>query len=173
MESVGRANARKNAASVNEQSAYEAVIIRTIDDIKKVIDELSPNRNNNTKTTTVSTVMTFRNDKNVKINQSVSAKVSEQSHRDMIMDGISVLRNRKEIVEKIGNNCGEVLVNGKTMKSPPVINLTSELPIDQIIGHVTGGYRDGEHICWDLDGYQYRFDIFMHNLTRVKHATDE
>jgi hypothetical protein len=175
MEFIDRAHVRKERAIRNEKNAFVTPTINSQDDIKRVIDTLSPNHKDNIKSTpsTVSTTMQVTNKDGRRINQQVSAKVSSQSHRDMILEALGIIKKRKEAQNELDLNGGEVLVNGKPMKSPPLLNTDSNLPVDPIIERITGGYREEDVICWDLEGFQYRYNIFEHRLARVKHARNE
>lgn len=175
MESIDKAHARRERAIKNEKDAFITIVIKSVDDIKRVIDSLSPSHKDNVKSapTTVSTVMRVTNKEGQKVNQQVSAQVSSQSHRDMIMEAFGIIKKRREAQDKIDLSGDEVLVNGKPMKSPPILNIGSKLPVDPIIERITGGYRKEDIICWDLEGFQYRYDIFEHRLTRVEHARNE
>jgi hypothetical protein len=99
----------------------------------------------------------------------VSAKTKTNSARDILVEGLNVIKRREEEAAKISGQQSSVVVNGKEMRSPSVISEDTFLAIDPVIARTLGGYRNGHFIQWDLiDGFTYRYDIYIHRLTRFK-----
>ena len=99
----------------------------------------------------------------------VSAKTKTNSARDVLVEGLRIAKQREEVAAQVLEKTIPVAVNGKEMKSPPLISRDSLLSIDPVIGRMLGGYRNGYYIQWDLtDGFTYRYDIFEHRLTRFQ-----
>jgi hypothetical protein len=102
----------------------------------------------------------------------VSATTKTNSSRDVLINGLSIVKQREDAAIKASELMMSIVVNNKEMKSPPVIAENNHMSIDPIINRMFGGYRSGHYIQWDLiDGYTYRYDVFEHRLTRFK--TDE
>jgi hypothetical protein len=170
MESLDRELARKNQAELNRQR-FESPTIRTSSDIKRVLAQLEPSSRLNAKLDDVTLAInmpgTDTDSKNKMFH--VSAKTKTNSARDILIEGLNLVKQREETAIKIADTKASVVVNGKEMKSPPVISDNSFLSIDPVIGRTLGGYRSGHFIQWDLiDGFTYRYDIFVHRLTRFK-----
>jgi hypothetical protein len=177
MERYEQAAARRQQAQANEQQA-QAPQVRTIADIKRVLKELDPSNKVNApqSNTPIVTQMNGNDDKDRPVVFQVTANSTSKTHRDIIRDGIDVIRQRRLTAERFGHEKQEepVIVNGRPMTPPPLLNLESALGVDPIIERVTGGYRTGELICWDLaDGFTYKYNIFEHRLTRAERADPE
>jgi hypothetical protein len=133
--------------------------------------QLEPNSHLNIKTddVTLAAKMAGTDTYNHKQIFNVSAKSKTSSARDMLIEGLDVVKQREEAAAKIANNMASVDVNGKAMKSPPVISESGFATIDPVISRMLGGYRSGHFIQWDLsDGFTYRYDVYIHRLTRFK-----
>lgn len=171
MEAHDRAMARQSQANRAKREFADRQHVSTVDDIKRVLSELDPHNRVNSPMSDapVSAQISTKNAQKQNITVNVSANTSSKTHRDMILEAIGMLRKRRELSEKLESQKKPVLVNGREMNAPDLLNLTSKLAIDPIIERVTGGHRDGELICWDLDdGYTYKYDIFRHKLTRIQ-----
>ena len=145
--------------------------IKTAADIKRVLAQFEPNSRLNVKTddVTLAVRMTGTDVENRSQMFQVSAKTKTSTARDILMEGLNLVRQREEAAAQVSDQMGSVAVNGKEMRSPPVISGGTFISIDPVINKTLGGYRDGHFIQWDLaDGYTYRYDIFAHRLTRFK-----
>ena len=162
--------ARRTQSELNRQR-FEPPVIRTAADIKRVLAQLEPNSRLNVKLDDVTLAVRMTGtdiDKRSQIFQ-VSAKTKTSSARDILMEGLGLVKKREEEADKIQGHAASIVVNGKEMKSPPVISENNFMSIDPVISRTLGGYRNGHFIQWDLtDGFTYRYDIFVHRLTRFK-----
>jgi hypothetical protein len=92
----------------------------------------------------------------------------------MLMEGLKIAKQREEAAAEIVNKEMSIEVNGKPMKSPPVISESGVISIDPVISRMLGGYRHGHCVQWDLiDGFTYRYDIFEHRLSRFQSEPGE
>jgi hypothetical protein len=99
----------------------------------------------------------------------VSADTKSKSKRDMLIEGLSILRKRAEHAEQAVAMQEEVEVNGRIITPPKLGSGTvGHIWVDPLIKQWLGGQRDGTIVYWDLDdGFRYKYDIFQHKLTRV------
>jgi len=166
MEALERAYLR-NQQKLNPDVA-KPVEIRTLADIKHVVAEFDPSRNPQQTEIPVSAQMEeFVDGK--KVTYQASANTRSKSKRDMLVDGLMVIKKRQEAAEEYEHSGEPVEVNGKMMK-PAVLNSNTDgyTWVDPLIRQWTGGTRKGTLITWDLgDGYEYRYEIFTHSLTRI------
>jgi len=162
--------ARRTQSELNRQR-FEPPVIRTASDIKRVLAQLEPNSRLNIKTddVTLATNMIGTDANNRNQTYHVSAKTKTSSARDVLIEGLNVVKQREETAQAVRDKRAVVAVNGKEMKSPPVIAENSFSSVDPVISRTLGGYRSGYFIQWDLiDGFTYRYDIYNHRLTRFK-----
>jgi hypothetical protein len=150
---------------------FETPTIKTASDIKRVLAQLEPNTRLKTDDVTLAVHMTGTDTDNRSKKFHVSAKTKTNSARDVLIEGLNVVKRREEEAAKISDQQSVIVVNGKEMKSPPVISEDTFLAIDPVISRTLGGYRSGHFIQWDLDdGFTYRYDIYIHRLTRFHTA---
>jgi len=144
-----------------------AVSVRSLDDIKRVLLEFDPRYVKYSQEIELSTLMsTVEDGKNN--TYSVSTKTRSKTKREMLIDGIDVVKRQVEATDKISTELGSTEVNGVVMKPPKFGNNgESQSWIDPLIKQWMGGYREKLLICWNIDGYQYRYDIYSHKLDRV------
>ena len=162
--------ARRNQSELNRQR-FETAVVRTASDIKRVLAQLEPNSRLNIKTddVTLAVNMIGTDAGNKSQTYHVSAKTKTSSARDILIEGLDVIKQREETAQAIHDKRATVAVNGKEMRSPPVIAENGFSSIDPVISKTLGGYRSGYFIQWDLlDGFTYRYDIYNHRLTRFK-----
>jgi len=160
--------ARRNQSELNRQR-FEAPVIRTASDIKRVLAQLEPNSRLNVKTddVTLAVNMLGTDANNRSQTYHVSAKTKTSSARDILIEGLNIVKQREEAAQEVRDRRAVVAVDGKEMKSPPVIVENNFSSIDPVISRTLGGYRNGHFIQWDLsDGFTYRYDIYNHRLTR-------
>lgn len=144
------------------KSILNPTIVRTIDDIKRVIAELDPSRPNNSQEISISTVLAD-NEKSY----AVSASGKSKSRREHLVEGLELVKKQIETSGKaVLEASNSIEVNGHIMKPPQISGGKGKYWVDPIIKHWLGAYRDDIFICWDIDGYQYRYDIFEHKLSR-------
>jgi hypothetical protein len=139
-----------------------------LSDIKRLISALDPARNQVYSDIPLSTTMQVRED-NKSVEYRVESKTRSKSRRDMLVEGLTIIKNRADVAEKLES--GETIeINGHPMRPAHLGNgVQGSNWVDPIIKHWLGGYRNGILVCWDLDdGYTYRYDIFLHRLTRIE-----
>lgn len=166
MEALDRLEARK-ALRLDPTQMTTPPEVRTYDDIKRIVSELDPNRNPRLKEVPLATTMTAVED-NKSFTYRVETTTRSKSKRDMLVEGLNIIKARIEAAEKIAEMQEAVEVNGVPMK-PAVLGYKTEGGswVDPLIRRWLGAYRDGTLICWSLpDGFVYRYDIFQHKLHR-------
>ena len=147
----------------------KSVEVRTISDIKRIVAEFDPTRNPKQADILLSTLLEEVED-GKKITYQVSANTRSKSKRDMLIDGFELIRKRQDAAEELKSAGEAVEINGRAMK-PAMLNSNIEGHswVDPLIAQWTGGIRKGTLIVWNLDdGYEYRYEIFNHQLTRAK-----
>ncbi len=145
------------------------VEIRTPEDIKRAVMDLDPKRSTLHVDIPLAAIMQVRED-NHDVTYRVEANTRSKSKRELLLDGLSILKNRIDIEEKLQIEREPIEINGVLMKPASLGNsISGSNWIDPIIKHWLGGYRNGVLICWDLsDGYIYKYDIWEHRLTRIQ-----
>lgn len=182
MEQYDRAADRKRAAIRNQWKPPE---IWTVGDIQSVLTQLDPKDRLNKPVgdVTLTTQMEARDERDKSRIFQVNSTSSNQNHRDILIEGFALLRRRKDVVETADQKKEESVIvigsdacpDGREMPPPDVITGDdASLAIDPLIERLLGGYRSGNHICWDLsDGFTYRYEIFQHRLTRRETSIED
>jgi hypothetical protein len=166
-------------AAINRQQrvrdnarAFQPPDIHNADDIKRVLINLDPHNklNINAGNITISTNMVGTIDGHTQRAFSVNATTTTQTYRQMIIEAFALIKRREEAANNLTKSANtEVLINGKSMTPPPVIDMQPRLAVDSVIERLLGGHRDGLRIRWDLaDGYSYFYDVMQHRLTRTQ-----
>jgi hypothetical protein len=176
MEALDREFARQ-AKRLDPSKVAKPVEVETLADVKRVLSEFDPSfkANHKQREIPVATEMTIL-DSSGPVTYKVEAPTKSKSKRDLLLEGLDVIKGRANIEEQLQTNDDEdLVVNGRNMKPAPLGNgVTGMSWVDPLIKHRLGGRRDGMVICWDLkDGYTYRYDAFTHNLTRVETVSDQ
>jgi len=164
LESIEQRNSKRLNASI-----LDPVKVESVDDIRRVLDELDPAKNKSQRNVNVATTMLSNDDgKNVKYN--VNANTKSKSKRDMLVEGFELIKKRVDVLESAKADTQVVLINGKEMKPASISTSTdSHSWVDPLVKQWTGGNREGLFITWDInDGYKYKYEIFSHKFTRVK-----
>jgi hypothetical protein len=158
-------------AAAREAQRYSAnildpVMINSINDIKKVLTDFDPNKNQQQKEIPVSAQ--FAVDGKVYM---ATTKTKSKSRRDILVEGLELIKNRIE--SKVDSESEPIIVNGKELKQIKLSNGSEGHNwIDPLIKQWLGGYRRGTDIFWDLnDGCKYKYNVFEHKLMRI--MTDE
>lgn len=176
MEQYERAADRKRAAIRNQ---WKPPKIQTVGDIQAVLKQLDPSDRLNKPVgdVTLTAQMEARDDRDKSRLFQVNSKSSNQNHRDILIEGFALLRRRKDVAEAADQKTEEpvIVINDREMPPPDVITGDdASLAIDPLIERLLGGYRNGNHICWDLsDGFTYRYEIFQHRLTRRETSVED
>jgi len=152
---------RKRNAQRLDESVLDPVEVRSINDIKRLIAEFDPVR--------VKQYDTI----NIKANlidddtYSVNADTKSRSKREILLEGLTIIKNRME-AQKSDDVPVPIEVNGRLMEPAFVANVEDSITwVDPLLNQWLGATRKGLLICWDIDGYEYRYRIFDHKLTRV------
>ena len=144
-------------------------VITTAEDIRHVLLVLDPAARFNTKSDDVQLAaqMEGTDQHNNRHTFKVSIKTKIISHRDILLAGFNMLKQRQMLNEDALEAQIPIKVDGAEMLPPAVLSNPEFISIDPIIKRLLGGYRKGCFIQWDLvDGYTYKYDIYGHRLTR-------
>jgi hypothetical protein len=166
MEALDRARQRDEQRLSPEVT--RPVEVRTLADIKRIVSELDPQRNPHSAEIPISAQMEEIVDGH-KVVYQASATTRSKSKRDILIDGMQLIKNRQASATEFQNAVEPIEINGKIMK-PAVLNANTKgyTWVDPLIRQWTGGVRKETLITWDLgDGYEYRYEVFTHSLTRI------
>ena len=144
--------------------------VNNVEDIKRLVSQLDPKKNPAQRTIPVGAIVSAHDDATGREQQyQVSAPTKSKSKRDMLIEGLDIIKTRMESEDRYTNTTA-VEVNGKPMRPASVGTGTlGKTWIDPLIKQWLGGYRNGVNICWDLgDGFVYKYDIYEHKLTRIE-----
>lgn len=153
-----------------DKSILEPVVVKSLNDIKRVISEFDPARQKQHGSLPLSTILESDDDGGNKVKYSVSASTTSKSRRQILVEGFDLLKNRQDNLESVGDSIEEFEVNGKNYKPAQLHNNTTGMSwVDPLIMQWLGGKRKEMLITWDIgDGYEYRYDIYAHSLTRIE-----
>lgn len=174
MEALDRLEARK-AQRLDPREILKPVEIKSYDDIKRVVNELDPRRNPVQAAIPIKTLMNVNED-NKAVTYRVEANTRSKSKRDILIDGLDIIKNRLAITNTITMAQEAVEVNNHPMK-PALLGYSANGTswVDALIKQWLGARRDEIMICWDLsDGWTYEYNIYEHRLVRypTKSSTD-
>ena len=147
----------------------KSVVIRSVADIQRVVAEFDPAKNKPSVEVPISTMLN-ETEGGKNITYYVTATTKSRSKRDILIDGLTLIQKRQEAASYLSESVQEVEINGRVVKPVALSsNVNGQSWVDTLIKQWTGGSRDGAIITWDMsDGYQYRYEIFAHRLTRVR-----
>jgi len=133
-------------------------MVNNVDDIKNTIKDFCPN-NKGSISHKISNIFDI-SDENGSHRHLVEANISSKTPRDIIIDGLDIIKNRTENVAY-----SPVEINGKTVQPIKMLNsIKSRIWVDKLIESWFGGYRDGLLICWNLNNKIYKYNIYTHEL---------
>lgn len=140
------------------------VSVRNVDDIRMILAQLDPKRSLSSPKVEISALVNATEDGKVQTYK-VDAVTKSKSMREMLIEGIEVVKSHI-----INDSCEEEIeINGKSMKAARIgDNLNAQSWVDPLIKQWLDGHREGTLICWDIDSYKYRYDIYEHKLDRIK-----
>lgn len=153
------------------QDILKPIEIRSVSDIQRVLAELDPAKNQSHSEIPISTMLNVV-DGGKNVTYSVSSSTKSKSKRDILVDGLTLIKKREQADPDIVNSVEDIEINGRKVK-PAVLRSNTEghTWVDPLIKQWTGGKREGTLITWDMqDGYQYRYEIFTHKLTRISRS---
>jgi len=170
-EEIDRAVAREHSAQRARAEQHE-VIVRTVDDIKRVVSDFAPQARCNIHQPTVGLVtkMEGRDERDQPALFQVTAETQSKSRRDLLIEAFTIIRDRRIALEKAQMASQMPLtVNGRSMV--PSMPLADDMVhnVDSMIRMWFGGARRGERIVWQLSDGLYQYDIFSHKVT-LTHA---
>ena len=155
-----------------DNTILEPTVIHCLADIKKVLNEIDPKHSKSAPEIQLATLLnTVEDGKNTTYRVSTTTK--SKTKREILIEGLEVIKRQLIAADKIKQESGSIEVNGLLM-NPPKFGQSDKgyAWVDPLINHWLGGYRQGVLICWDFDGYQYQYDIFEHKLTRMKNENN-
>lgn len=167
MEALDKLEARK-ALRLDPAKITKPPEVHTFDDIKRLVADLDPRKNPRQIDIPLSTTMAATED-GQNVTYRVETTTRSKSKRDILIDGLNIIKARMDAAEKIVELQEPIEVNGVLMK-PAQLGYRSEGStwVDPLLRQWLSAHRDGIMICWRLpDGYTYRYDIYQHKLTRI------
>ncbi len=169
MESLDREFNRQQRR-LDPEKVLKPVSVNTMADIKAVLSELDPAKNQTQQTIRLSTQLTSTTEDGKSATYDVSANTKSKSKRDMLVEGIDLIKKRIDMEQQTLEDDDPVEVNGKIMRPASLgSGVHSHSWVDPLIKQWLGGYREGIKICWDLaDGYRYEYNIYEHKLARIR-----
>lgn len=136
---------------------FDAVKVSTIQDLQQLLKDLDP-ANNYIDNKQTDAVVTVDNE-----NYKLAIETVSRPKREVLLHGFKQLRHKSALA-----NSTAIIINNVEMKSATNNGIHSWCWVDDLIKRWLGGYRDGLLICWKLNDYVYKYDIFEHKLTRDK-----
>jgi hypothetical protein len=162
MEGLEQAKARE--ARRLSKSILDPTVVYSVRDIKRVVAELDPKKNPESHDIEITTQMEVDGD-----TYEVRANTRSRTKRDMLIEGLNVIKRRVESADELLQSGDAVEIDGVNMRPIPIgSGVEGRSWVDPLISQWTGGFRVGIHICWDLDEYRYKYDVFEHKLTRIR-----
>lgn len=147
--------------------SLKPVEIYNVNDIQAVIAQLSPSNNFTASAIPIETMLEAAED-GKKVTYKVTSETKSKSKRDILIEGLDLIKRRME--SPVEEDVEVLEINGKTMKPAAMRSNVEGLSwVDPLIKQWTGGVRKGTLITWDIkDGFEYRYEIHTHRLTRVR-----
>lgn len=164
-EGLDKALARQNMRL--DPNLLKPAEAKGLDDIRRLLVEFDPSHLKVSREITISAIMEAKEDGKRNV-YSVDAKTKSKSRREMILEGMDVIKKQMAVTQIGLEKSDEVLeINGKVMKPASFVsNGANSSWIDPLIKQWLGAHREGLMICWNLDGYKYEYDIYNHKLSR-------
>jgi hypothetical protein len=168
MESLDREFVRQSRR-LDPNSTLKPVEVYTVADIKAVLSEFDPAKNKIQTAIPISTNLVGVDNEGKQSTFYVSAETKSRSKRDLLIEGLDLIKSRIEVEKQIADSDAGILVNGKLMKPASLGNSVHGLSwVDPLIKQWLGASREGITIYWDLqDGYRYEYNIYEHKLSRI------
>jgi hypothetical protein len=155
--------ARERAARRLDESIFDPIEIRSINDIKKALSEFDPSKNS------AHNSVPIRADLEDDQKYAVTSSTISRSKRDMLIEGFDVIKRQ---IGPQGEEIMPVNVDGVDMLPATTGDATSTFSwIDPLVKQWLGGERKGLFIYWNVSGTRYKYDIYEHKLTKVLHAS--
>lgn len=149
---------------VKDPGIFQDQVVKSLDDIKRLLATIKPSTRPTAdvaKSTAMVSVGT----------QIIAVPVTSESlsRRETILRCMTELRAKSEKTRP----AQDIVVNGRSMRPISADVLRVRHGVDDLLKRWLGAFRDGLAICWDIDGYTYKYDIFTHSLVRDKNAPGE
>lgn len=142
--------------------------VKTYEDIRRILVDLDPRRNPQQSPLQLSAFMHSMEDSK-DVTYRVEATTKSKSKRDIIIEGLDIIKSRMDAASRIAELQEGVEVNGVVMRQAPLgYKPEGSSWVDPLIKQWFGAFRDGIMLCWSLvDGFTYRYDIYQHKLSRI------
>lgn len=133
------------------------VIIRNLDDIKRVIAHLDPSRDSSRPPVDLGASWESNGEK-----YAVSTTTISKTRRQYLLEGFDIIKKR---LDTDFSSPGDVIVNGRHMRQLGLSNgIDATCWVDPIIKKWYGAVRDGLLMVWQLGEHRYEYDIYTHSL---------
>lgn len=146
------------------EDATKPVVVNSLHDIKMVLQSILSGNSDNV---TLQTEMKWQTD-NIKEKTVVTSKSKSSSLRDILLDGMSVVKKRIESQEKMLKAMRDATKNGHAKINMQIWDVdNTRFAVDSLIKQRLGGKRHKCRIRWELPIGTYEFDPFTDKLFQV------
>lgn len=147
-------------------------VVKTLSDIRKVLMEFDPAApvNKSQPPIDIATIINTHDSRGNPEQYKVTASTKSKSKREHIIEGIQIIKNRREVKERASVDSEPILIDNRviTPKSPFLDE--DRISVDSLIEFWTGGTRESEDIVWNIPEGIFKYDIINHKLRK---CTDE
>jgi hypothetical protein len=145
----------------------KATVVNTVEDLKIALAAIDPSKEVASSDIQLGTTISAQNESQPTVYQ-VTAMTRSKSKREILIEGLDIVKRHIEAANKAIAEDAIIEINGKMMTPARIGGGESGMTwVDPLIKHWLGAYRDGILLCWDIDNYQYQYDIYAHKLARV------
>lgn len=159
---LAKAQERQAQAARNFEAALARVVVNSQQDITKLIQGLDAKEDAVTITTDVP-VLDEQGHASVK---KVTATIKNKSKREILLDGMAIIKHRQELVKRHANEAKPVIINGRAMRSAAPPTGQVQAWVDPLIQRWLGAERRDDKICWVIGGWEYTYDLTNHKLRK-------
>ena len=149
-----RAIAENNKRKFNQgrRSKFKAPVVKTTDDIKRMLAALGVGIPG----VSISATVDVYDDAGKQSKVVVSSNSPSKTKFAILKEGLQTFKDRQNVAIE----CSEIIINKKKVKQPDVVGNPSSASIDSVIERWTGGKRSGYLIYWVIGDTKYYFDVF-------------
>lgn len=151
------AETNKRKFNQNRRAKFKAPVVKTTDDIKRVLIALGagiPGAN-------ISAIVDVYDENGGKQSKvQVNSNSPSKTKFAILQEGLKIFKER----QNVSAERSEMTINRRKVKQPDIIGNPSSSWIDSIVERWTGGKRSDYLICWVVDGTKYYFDVFEMKL---------
>lgn len=98
------------------------------------------------------------------VNYKVTAEVPAVTRRQMLLDGLTVVKRHLDAEQGMTKRREAIVVNGVEITAAAVAIADRQFAVDKLIRRWFGARRDGIYVRWDLRDGAYFYDVWTHKL---------